>query len=239
MKPVFRFSYIQVVYLKIILVRRIKRYYFLSTSLSRKHRATNNVSNAHTSRRRQYRLPIFSNIRPRTFDTSHRRGDIIPVLPRCRCATKRQQRTRARGSCELKDHTVINNRFLSAPVYAAPSTASTQGEIFSSRFARGGQGGGENVGHKNVPIRNGHSEERTRRVRLFAGDRTFGMASQSPVPCIVGMHRPPLVYTGTLYGVGRASTGRTGADLASSGQRRKRSSYRGGKGLGGGRRPDG
>lgn len=47
----------------------------------------------------------------------------------------------------------------------------------------------------------------------FAGDRIFGMASRSG-PCIVGVHRPPLVYTGALYGVGQANTAR--ADPANS-----------------------
>ncbi|KYQ49356.1 hypothetical protein ALC60_11461 [Trachymyrmex zeteki] len=77
--------------------------------------------------------------------------------------TSSTARTRARGSCELKDRTVINNRFLPAPVCAAPGKASTQGEIF---FVEALQevDGGENVGHKNVPVRNGPGEGKQVRV---------------------------------------------------------------------------
>lgn len=41
----------------------------------------------------------------------------------------------------------------------------------------------------------------------FAGDRTFEM-SRSGL-CIVGVHRPPLVYIGALYGVGKYGSSRS------------------------------
>lgn len=177
------FALLQAVYLKIIFVRRIKRYRFLSPIYHASIRATvYNVSDAHISRGRRIDYRVLSNIRSRTFDVSPR--TILAILylrdamPARNKKTSSTARTRARGSCELKDRTVINNRFLPAPVCAAPGKASTQGEIF---FVEALQevDGGENVGHKNVPVRNGPGEEETRRVRLYAGDRTFRMASRS------------------------------------------------------------
>lgn len=80
--------------------------------------------------------------------------------------------------CELKDRTVINNRFLPASVCAAPRRDPPKARFFfSSRIARSGRGGdevddGENVGHKNVPVRNGPSEKETRRKK--EREREFG-----------------------------------------------------------------
>lgn len=159
---------------------RYKNTGLLINGSSRKHHATvYNVSNVYISRRRHidYRSSQHSPayIRHVAVDEP---GDIIPVPPPARskktAAPRGFVRVGSRGlERERENRTVINNRFLPAPVCAA----STQGEIFSSRLARGRQGGdgGENVGHKNVPVRNGPGEERARRVCLFAGDRTFGI----------------------------------------------------------------
>jgi len=52
------------------------------------------------------------------------------ATPRRVGAQQKDKQHRADLSCELKNRTVINNRFLPAPVCAAPGKASTQGEIF-------------------------------------------------------------------------------------------------------------
>lgn len=181
MKPVFRFisscisennSYM-----------RHKTPLLLIKGLSREHHARlYNVSKAHISHWR--RIDYHSLRHSRTFDTSPRTIFILYLSLRDVGVQQKYSstaRTRARGSYELKNRTVINNRFLPAPVCAAPG----QGKIFFRRglyeAGRGGDevDGGENVGHKNVPVRNGPGEEKTRRVYLFAGDRTFGMVSRS------------------------------------------------------------
>ncbi|TGZ36194.1 hypothetical protein DBV15_07262 [Temnothorax longispinosus] len=108
-------------------------------------------------------ITVLSNIRPRIHST-RRRGRSRRYYT-CPFAGVQQKdcsstttRTRARGSCELKNRTVINNRFLPAP---HPPKA----RFFRRGLHEAGQGGdevdgGENVGHKNVPVRNGPGEER-------------------------------------------------------------------------------
>lgn len=102
----------------------------------------------------------------------------------------------------VKGSAAVNNHFLPAPVYAHSWLHSrcilVRLEI-PARFVRtfhnveryknaaeGGDGvassdggGGENVGHKNVPVRNGPDGEESRRA--LAAERAFGMASR----CIV------------------------------------------------------
>ncbi|EGI66151.1 hypothetical protein G5I_05269 [Acromyrmex echinatior] len=145
-------------------------------------------------------FPTFAYIRHVTADDP---GDIIPSRRHVASARNKKTSSSARGSCELKDRTVINNRFLPAPVCAAPGKASTQDprrDFFVEALQE--VDGGENVGHKNVPVRNGPGEKRKPDEFASMPATVPSGWRLSPAPCIVGVHRLPLVYTGALYGVG-------------------------------------
>lgn len=128
----------------------------------------------------------------------------------------------------VKGSAAVNNHFLPAPVYAHSWLHSrcilVRLEI-PARFvwtfhnveryknaAEGGDGvassdggGGENVGHKNVPVRNGPDGEES--GRALAAERAFvdGFALHRPAErCVVGVHRLLLVYvTSRVYGASK------------------------------------
>jgi len=96
----------------------------LITGLSRKHRATCITLVTPTFLADAVSITMFFPTFDRVHSTCHRgRSRRYYTCPSARTCAR---------SGELKDRTVINNRFLPAPVCAASATASTQGEIFSS-----------------------------------------------------------------------------------------------------------